>query len=220
MKPLLDRGPDVRRYGWWVWGLLAAGTLLGLAVLYLTAPVRRFFGADEDLENENLAEGAVNGLADAVRQLGDTVSASPFPARWGGGIRQLLPAAQPFFQALFTAMEARGWEPKSNYPHASYNEAAYGPGPRALDIYDARWPRNAWQTPTPETILFYRTLGEVAESLGLTWGGRWSGFSGDGASWAKLWKAQGMGDMLHVEYRRALGAAVPLIDGPGPEEPA
>lgn len=138
----------------------------------------------------------------------------PYPASWGGGIYKLVAPAKPFFAALFTAMQKLGHDPRSNYPHASYNVNAYGPGPRALDIVDNAWKANAWMVPTDSIVAFYADLGRCADALGLTWGGHWRGFSGDDSPWYAEWKAAGhdMGDMIHVEYRKKQGTDVPVIN--------
>jgi hypothetical protein len=138
----------------------------------------------------------------------------PYPQSWGGGIYKLVAPAKPFFAALFAAMQKLGHDPRSNYPHASYNVSAYGPGPRALDIVDNAWKANAWMQPVEPYVTFYRDLGRVADALGLTWGGHWHGFAGSDSAWYKAWCAAGlsMGDMVHVEYRKAQGAVVPELD--------
>jgi hypothetical protein len=137
----------------------------------------------------------------------------PYPPSWGGGIYKLIAPAKPFFKALLAEMQKLGHDPRSNYPHASYNVAAYGPGPRALDIVDNAWKANAWMKPTDEVVAFYRDLGRCADALTLVWGGHWHGFAGDDSAWYKAWRAAGvdMGDMLHVEYRKACGTVVPEI---------
>jgi hypothetical protein len=138
----------------------------------------------------------------------------PYPQSCGGGIYHLVAPARPFFAALFAAMQKLGHDPRSNYPHASYNPNAYGPGPRALDIVDNAWKANAWMVPSDSIVAFYRDLGRCADAVGLTWGGHWHGFAGDDSPWYRAWKAAGydMGDMVHVEYRKAQGTTVPTID--------
>jgi len=180
-----------------------------IAILVAVALWLWWESSEKEAEDGGTFLDDLGPVGDIGRTVMDVVSPSSYPPRWGGGIRQLVEVARPFFAALFTAMEAKGWHPRSNYPHASYNEASYGPGPRALDIVDNDWPRNAWMTPVDPYVAFYRDLGAEAERLGLVWGGRWQKFSGDGSAWAKAWKALGMGDMLHVEWRPSTGSSVP-----------
>lgn len=187
--------------------LLVTALLLALVLAfawYVTAP--------DELEEagESPLEAVRDAVGDAVRGLGDAVSGqTQHPARWGGGIRKLATVAQPFFAALFRGMEARGWKPRSNYPHRDIHGVG---GPCALDIVDDTWSRNAWQSPVEPYVAFYRDLGEIAEQLGLTWGGRWGKFSGDSSAWAKAWRAAtGWGDMLHVEWYPSAGQSPPDI---------
>lgn len=178
--------------------IAAAGVLL-LAVVVAAVVLWIGYG-DRELDNEGSLESLGNAIGDAVRTVSDTVTTSAYPARWGGGIRKLCAAAQPLFAQLFAAMEARGWHPRSNYPHREYPPGAgtY----RALDFVDRDWPRNAWQQPVEPYASFYRDLGECARNVGLTWGGTWQDYAGSTSAWARAWREQqNLGDMLHVEYR-------------------
>jgi len=126
-----------------------------------------------------------------------------YPNDWGGGIHGLTPTAKPFFARLFELMEERGHSPRSNYPHHDVS----GDGlPDCLDIVDNAWSANAWQSPVEPYVTFYRDLGELAQRVGLVWGGNWKSYSGDDSGWAKRWRAAtGLGDMIHVEWRPSCG---------------
>ena len=188
--------------------MLATALLLALLlafVWYVTSPPE---GEIEE-SGDSVFGGVGDAVGDAVREAMDIVSPSQYPARWGSGIRKLAPVAQPFFAALYTAMEARGWHPRSRYPHRDIHGVG---GPCALDIVDNEWKRNAWQSPEEPYLSFYRDLGAVAQSLGLVWGGTWAKFAGDSSAWAKAWRAAtGWGDMIHVEWYPSTGSVVPAV---------
>lgn len=205
---------------------MGRGWLLGIVVLFVALAIWYQLAVSNavvytsELEDESSIDPALGFLGDMVRTVTDPFNPSDYPARWGGGIRKLNPEARPYFQRLFQAMEAAGFHPKSNHPHADYNSGTYGEGPRALDILDSSWPAGAWMVPTDATIAFYTALGGIAESLGLTWGGRWVNFGGsknkDGSTkaWVLAWRAVNLGDMLHVEWRAGLA---PLAESAPPE---
>ncbi len=98
---------------------------------------------------------------------------------------KLLPGFARKLETLFQRMRARGFEPMlwEGYrsPARAAQEAAQGDGIKdsihsyrgAADIVDGRqWAlgKDPWTTSTA----FWNALGEEAERLGLTWGGRFS----------------------------------------------
>lgn len=186
-----------------------SGSSWNTAIAVLVAVVLWLWweGSEKEAEDGGTILDDLGPVGDIGREVMDAVSPSSYPARWGGGIRKLAPYAAPFFAKLFEAMERLGYQPRSNYPHQDK-----GQGCHALDIVDNTWARNAWQTPTDETIRFYRDLGAQAQALGLVWGGVWADgrWKGSTSAWAKAWRqAANMGDMLHVEWYPSTGTDVP-----------
>lgn len=113
---------------------------------------------------------------------GASISGKNVVDRWGNIIYRDTTALVPSFakrvQVLFNRMKARGYRPilweAYRTPERAIKLAEDSKGIQnsmhlygaAVDIVDAR---TMWDDPT-----FFRALGEEAERLGLTWGGRFS----------------------------------------------
>lgn len=113
---------------------------------------------------------------------GGSITSKNTTDRWGNTLYRdttaLLPAFTPRVQVLFNRMRARGFKPRLweayRTPERAIKLAEEGKGVEnsmhiygaAVDVIDAD---AMWSNPA-----FFRALGEEAESLGLTWGGRFT----------------------------------------------
>jgi len=113
---------------------------------------------------------------------GGSISGKNVTDQWGNTIYRDTTALIPTFasrvKVLFNRMKARGFKPilweAYRTPERAIKMAELGKGVQnsmhlygaAVDIIDAK---TMWDDPA-----FFRALGEEAERLGLTWGGRFS----------------------------------------------
>ena len=96
-------------------------------------------------------------------------------------LSRLLPSFQPLASKLLEALRERGFSPiargSTRTPEQAAANAQRGTGIRnSLHLYGAALDvicgEHRWACHEHECG-FFEALGEVAESLGLTWGGRW-----------------------------------------------